>query len=257
MSHFLRYLRVIKDFPVKAFGTMRITYIHHSCFMVETPSCILLTDYWKDTESGNGLVHDRLLNDLRPMYVLCSHFHQDHYNPEILSWKSTRVRLILSKDILRRRRPPVESATWMIKGSEYEDDLLRVKAFGSTDSGVSYSILLKETGQILFHSGDLGNWRTGSDAESVMMEKRFLGELKDIKKVHQRLDAVMLPVDPRLGENALRGIEQFMKAIPSDLVIPMHFTMGDDAILDMVAEAAGNGRAHFWRIRRNGDSILF
>ena len=237
---------------------MRITYIHHSCFLLESTSCAVLVDYWKDTRGeADGIVHDLLENDDRPLYVLCTHFHQDHYNPEILSWKSSRVRLILSKDILRRRRPPLDAASWMVKGGVFEDEMVCVRAFGSTDSGVSYSVLMKETGQLLFHSGDMGNWRTGDDEESAVTEKRFLGELKDVRKIHQKVDAVMLPVDPRIGEYALRGMEQFLKAVPARLVIPMHFTMGDDAILDKAAEIFKEEPERFWRIRQSGDSILF
>lgn len=236
---------------------MRITYIHHSCFLLECASCVILIDYWKDTRSEtDGLAHELIRDDNRPMYVLCSHFHQDHYNPEILSWKSSRVRLVLSKDILRRRRPPKDAAFWMVKGCVFEDDLIRVQAFGSTDSGVSYSILVKETDQVFFHSGDLGNWRTGDDDASRLAEKRFLGELKDIRKVLSGVDAVMIPVDPRLGEGALRGIGQFLAAVPARLVIPMHFTMGDDSILDKAGMSVKNTATRFWRIRQNGDSII-
>ena len=60
---------------------MKITYIHHSGFLVETDSCYYLFDYEK-----GGLPQ---MDVTKPIFVLSSHGHHDHYNPEIFSILST------------------------------------------------------------------------------------------------------------------------------------------------------------------------
>ena len=56
---------------------MKATYIYHSCFLVETKSFYYLFDY----EKGNLPEMDVS----KPIYVLSSHGHQDHYNAELFS----------------------------------------------------------------------------------------------------------------------------------------------------------------------------
>ena len=80
---------------------MKLTYIYHSCFVLETDSCCVLFDFYKDTDKTNGFVHGELLKSDKPLYVLSSHSHFDHFNPEILTWaeKRNNIHFILSKDI--------------------------------------------------------------------------------------------------------------------------------------------------------------
>ena len=54
---------------------MKITYINHSGFLVETDDCYYIFDYYK----GNLPELDKS----KSVVVLCSHFHPDHFNPKI------------------------------------------------------------------------------------------------------------------------------------------------------------------------------
>ena len=83
--------RQLTYYEVKSF--MKITYIYHSSFLIETGSAYFLFDY----ELGN--IPD-LLPD-RPLYVLASHAHGDHFNPRIFRLRRNHpdVRYILSDDI--------------------------------------------------------------------------------------------------------------------------------------------------------------
>ena len=87
---------------------MRLTYIFHSGFAVETRSCILVFDYWMDPATAMPA----LLASGKPLYVFASHFHEDHFTREIFSWRKggADVRYILSKDILRRHRASIGDA---------------------------------------------------------------------------------------------------------------------------------------------------
>ena len=137
---------------------MQLTYIFHSGFALETDSCMLVFDYWMDPAD----VMSRLLLSPKPMYVFSSHFHEDHFNREILGWKGKKdhIRYILSKDILKHRRAQKDEAdAWLGKGATWEDELIHVAATGSTDSGVSW--VIETGGKRIFHAGDLNNWRLG------------------------------------------------------------------------------------------------
>ena len=105
---------------------MILDYIYHSGFAIEAEGVTLIIDYYKDsseTELNKGIVHDRLLQRPGKLYVLASHFHPDHFNREVLTWKEQRpdIIYIFSKDILKHHRAQKEDAIYINKGEEYED----------------------------------------------------------------------------------------------------------------------------------------
>ena len=63
---------------------MKLTYLFHSGFALETDTCVLVFDYWKDPAS----VMPALLGAGKPLYVFSSHFHEDHFDREIFSWRT-------------------------------------------------------------------------------------------------------------------------------------------------------------------------
>ena len=72
---------------------MKLDYIYHSGFAIEANGVTVIIDYFKDssaTEYNRGIVHDYLLNKPGRLYVLSTHSHPDHFNPEILRWKALR-----------------------------------------------------------------------------------------------------------------------------------------------------------------------
>ena len=54
---------------------MKITYIHHSCFLAELPRYNLLFDYYTGELPETGMD--------KPMAVFASHRHWDHFSPDI------------------------------------------------------------------------------------------------------------------------------------------------------------------------------
>ena len=159
---------------------MKLSYIFHSGFVLETEQSILVFDYWMDP-SG---VMDGVLRSEKPMYVFSSHFHEDHFTKEIFEWKKQKpnITYILSKDIYKHRRASKEDAdVWLAKGGTWSDDTISVWALGSTDSGVSWIVETEDKAAIkreqsqacldsaereqarpkvkrIFHAGDLNNW---------------------------------------------------------------------------------------------------
>lgn len=211
---------------------MRLTYIYHSGFAIETEAATIIIDYYKDSSESTynkGVVHDRLLNRPGKIYVLATHFHPDHFNREILLWKKQRpdIIYIFSKDILKQRRAEREDGVYIKQGEVYEDTHLRIEAFGSTDSGVSFLITIQ--GMQIFHAGDLNNWHWSEESTKEEIRKAegdFLAEVKNIKRTIPEMTLAMFPVDPRLGKEYTKGAEQFLEQIKTSIFAPMHF--GDD-----------------------------
>lgn len=207
---------------------MRLTYIYHSGFAIEADGFAILIDYFKDTEKpgDKGFVHDELLNRAGTLYILASHFHPDHFNPEVLEWKKKKKEIVylFSKDILKRNRVGENDAVYLDKGDVYEDGHLRIEAFGSTDSGISFLIDCEK--KRLFHAGDLNNWHWKDEStpeEAAEAERNYLKELDDLAQKADKLDVAMFPVDPRMGTDFMRGAQQFVDRIRTKIFIPMHF----------------------------------
>ncbi|MCD7916582.1 MAG: MBL fold metallo-hydrolase [Tannerellaceae bacterium] len=240
---------------------MKLTYIFHSGFAIETDDCTILIDYFKDSgvNPDEGYVHDVLLKKEGPLYILSSHFHADHFNPEILKWKEVKqdITYLFSKDILKRKRASKQDAVYLKKLETYQDDHLYVKAFGSTDVGVSF--LLEIAGKKIFHAGDLNNWHwkdESTEEEVTEAEQNYLTELKLIADaVDRKLDVAMFPVDPRMGTDYMRGAEQFVDEIRTSVFAPMHFEPAIDQALAFESYARSKGCC-FFEITYSGESII-
>ena len=207
---------------------MKVTYIYHSGFTVEYQNVTIIIDYFRDSRNkrNEGVVHEQLLNRSGKLYVLSSHVHPDHFNPEVLTWKEKRsnIQYVFSKDILDAGKAKIKDAIYLNKLDIYQDDLLKIKAFGSTDIGISF--LIELGGKKIFHAGDLNNWHWKEEStpkEIKEAEDNYLSELNDLAKDTDYIDVVMFPVDARLGKDYMLGAQQFVDHIRTGLFIPMHF----------------------------------
>ena len=235
---------------------MELIYIYHSGFAVMGKKSIVIIDFWEDTTDAlHGIVHDELLQQKdRAIYVLSTHFHPDHFNKEILMWRqqAPNIHYILSKDILRHKRARIEEGTFIKKGETFDDGNLRVKAFGSTDSGVSFYLELE--GVSLFHAGDLNYWgwiEESTPQEVKKAEGDYLGELRDIRKEISKVDVAMFPIDRRMGKGYPKGAQQFLNTIKTTIFVPMHFGTDYEGgnSFKSTAEQAG---CTFCKIERRG-----
>lgn len=248
---------------------MKLTYIFHSGFMLETEQSILIFDYWLDPCDVIGSA----LQSKKPLYVLSSHFHEDHFTRAIFEWRKQRnnVTYILSKDILRHRRAEKEEAdAWLAKGASWTDEYISVKALGSTDSGVSW--IVETEGKRIFHAGDLNNWYARflpevepgqtiyskefeEDIDPIAHEKQYLGELKDIRKEADSFDLVMFPIDGRIGNGYTLGGRQFIERFRVGMFVPMHFVVSGFESSWRMKEFTDEQDIPFWKITKEGEAI--
>ena len=201
---------------------MVITYIYHSCFLVETDGFAMVFDYFRD----NGYLEKIIPTLQKPLYVFASHFHGDHFNAEIFKWKSlsSNIQFILSKDIFEEGKAEQGDGFFMEKSDIWQDENIKVKAYGSTDVGISFYV--EADGFSLFHAGDLNNWHWIDEAEpqeSTGYEADYHKELAELAEDVKQVDIAMFPVDKRLETDYYKGAREFVEKIETGLFIPMHF----------------------------------
>ena len=229
---------------------MKIKYVNHSGFTVMDDSCALMIDCCRFIKDEVNACEGKYL------YILASHIHGDHFNPAIMSLGGSMRKWILSADI-RKKVPQQKDVVFMEKGDVYRDERVAIKAFGSTDEGISFYI--ETGGKKIFHAGDLNNWHwnEGETPENAPInERKFLDELALIAKEVPILDAAMFPVDPRLGTDYTRGAEQFLDSIKTGLFVPMHFWDNFKAA-GSFREAAEQRGSRFADIHGQGDTFEF
>lgn len=203
-----------------------IRFIFHSSYLMELPEAYLLFDYYQ------GELPE--LDPAKPLYVLASHVHYDHFSAVIfqLVRKYSKVTYILSDDISEQlcrdaiSEMGIESPEilWIRPGIEYTFPGIRIEAFGSTDQGVSF---LVESGErTLFHAGDLNDWcwPNVQKSRNITMQRDYLTEVERLAKVldGRTLDVACLAMDPALGGGQFQGPLEFLERIPVAHVYPMH-----------------------------------
>lgn len=199
-----------------------ITYVHHSSYFVETGSASLLFDF----AGGNMPV----FSDGKPIYVFVSHAHEDHFTKEIfeLAEQYPNVTYLLSSDIDANDVPELEEkAVFLAPGDKYADKNIKVETLTSTDQGIAFWVHVD--GLDIYHAGDLNNWYWEGSKEDQDLEKAYHNELD--KLAGRCADIAFVPVDPRLGDNFYRGVEDYMKISDALHLYPMHF-WGDYSVID-------------------------
>lgn len=196
---------------------MKITYIHHSAFAVETGNSCLLFDYFE------GILPE--FPSEKPLYVFASHRHPDHFSKVIfeLAEKQSNIFFILSSDIWRKRIPEHlrEKTFFVAPGEKKEIDTLTVEAYKSTDEGVAFWCSVD--GEEIYHAGDLNHWYwEGEEAQwNADMTAAYRSEIQ--KMAGRTADVAFLPLDPRLEQWFYLGIDDFMKVADAKHIFPMHF----------------------------------
>lgn len=207
-----------------------VTYIEHSCFLVETTECYLLFDYYC------GEVPLPALTPAKPLLLFNSHAHHDHFSKEIFALRDRcpSALFVLSTDIpvpaaiqpftcpmlphehrliqLTNGRAAVSMAPADAVNAEVSVETLR-----SNDKGVAFIVRLG--GLSIYHAGDLNNWWWDGDVEDQKLADIYHEELERIRGRH--FTAAFIPLDPRL-KGWWKGIEDFMHYADADRIFPMH-----------------------------------
>jgi len=208
---------------------LKIRYIHHSCFIIETEHSFLIFDYYKSKPYRSDFDFDfidliaHIMRSNKGVYIFASHSHSDHYNSEILAWglNKNNVYYILSDDIELYNQ--IENCYFVKPNEQISINDIKINTFGSTDCGVSFMVSLENKN--IFHAGDLNWWKWNDDTliEEKEMENAFKGIINNIASLKFDIDVALFPIDKRLEENFMCGGEFFIQELKPRLFIPMHF----------------------------------
>ncbi len=230
-----------------------VTYYHHSGFSAAMDDVLLVFDYWLG-EKGELPESKRITPDMlrayKEIYVFISHEHPDHLDPAVFEWrKEVPVTYIVSSDM-----PVGTRGRRMAPGDEMElSSRVRVKAFESTDLGVSFLVDL--CGVHIFHAGDLNfwHWREESTIKEIEeADERFRRAVDPIMK--ESIDLAFFPVDPRQGRLFDAGANYFILSVKPRLLVPMHF-WGRAEIAEEYARRARCRQTEVIAMTRFGEQI--
>ena len=212
---------------------MKVTYIGHSGFLVETKIANLLFDYY----TGDLPKVDESL----PFVVFVTHVHHDHYNPAIfdLAKQYQNVKYYISDDVkiteeikdkygitdtfLKEHIVMIPAGIRKIIPLTLEngdENHITMETIKSTDQGLAF--LLKVCGQRIFHAGDLNCWVWETDTINQVnhMKTRYK---RVIEKLNGReIHLAMAPLDPRQGKYYKLSMDYLLNATPITYAAPMH-----------------------------------
>ncbi len=216
---------------------LRIKHYYHSGFSAACGDLLFVFDYWRGENGELTTEHQitpRFLRSFRHVYVFISHEHPDHMDPIVFTWKNiARVTYIVSSDmpVGTRGRRMAPGQRMILENNIY------VTAYESTDLGVSF--LLDLNGIHLFHAGDLNfwHWREESTLQEIEeADQEFRRAVQPLSQV--KIDVAFFPVDPRQGSMFEAGANYFILSVKPRLLIPMHYFMWTDIILDYARTAS-------------------
>ena len=211
---------------------MKVTYLKHSGFMVESRNYIYLFDY-----IGGNI--DKAIKSDKKIYVMVSHIHDDHFSKIIfdIATKHDNVTYILSYDVVKKIKKNVilSKMTEQLNiirvqaHEKYKIDDIVVETLKSTDEGVAF--IVSEKDGTIYHAGDLNWWHWEGEPKSWNrnMEVNFKREIDSMRG--RKIDIAFIPLDPRQEDAYYLGMNYFIKNVGANEIYPMHF-WGEPRIID-------------------------
>lgn len=237
---------------------MQITYLDNSGFYVALADTTLVFDYYHAHTDGpntleSGIVTREDITRPGGTYVFVSHKHYDHYNTDILLWQKHNpgIRYIFDSGVESRNK----SIIHLSEGETYRDESIAVKAFGSTDIGISF--LVQAEGRTFFHAGDLNFWHWEEEANAAFVakaERDFTAVLTAMINEGEAIDVMFFPCDYRMGENGDAGARRMIEALAPSVFVPMHFQNRFDK-LGAFKEKYESKDTAIWAIPRRGAQL--
>ncbi len=200
---------------------MKVTFIEHSAFLIESAVCTLLFDYYQGALPA--------VDPKKPLYVFASHFHQDHFSKKIfrLFEDHPDVTYVLSSDIKQHYSIPKDRKTVLIGPDETWQNGIFVETLRSNDEGVAFIVRFPDDPGIppkefrtIYHAGDLNDWHWDEEEDSMELVSAYYREMEKIRGRY--FDAAFIPLDPRLEAHAPDGILGFAKYADAGSIYPMH-----------------------------------
>ena len=228
---------------------MKITYLGHSCFLVETSTARLIIDPFL---TGNPSAAARA-SDIRCDYILISHGHCDHTGDALDIAKRNNATIISNHEICNYFAAQGANVHNMNPGGAFRFPFGRVKLTlahhsSSDDSdgadplqpvylGSPCGLLIEADGKKIHHAGDT----------ALFLDMQLIGRAG--------LDLAMLPI----GDNFTMGPDDALDALDMlkpRAAIPMHYNTWPPITQDAAAfTAAASQRGHLVHPLKPGESV--
>lgn len=217
---------------------MKVTYIHHSGFLAETETCYYLFDY----ETGTLPKMD----SSKPIIVLASHSHHDHYNPKVFDLLKEmgmqKIQAVLSEDITPPADMELLCSDAPLRVAPCREYTLfpgqKLTTYRSTDEGVAF--LIEDGEELIYHAGDLNDWvwegEESSYNEQMTRDYRRQIDTLSRKLEGRKLTCAFVVLDPRQEKDYDRGMLYFLNQIKADQVYPMHYREKSQIITQFLQE---------------------
>ncbi len=227
---------------------IKVTYVYHSCFVLEVDNNTLLFD-----PPGKGFLPKGAWNKIektvegKELYVFISHGHADHYTPLIFELEPKKAYYVLSEDVISK-----DKGMNLSDGEDVKIGSVRVRTLKSNDEGLAYLIHLK--GNTIYFGGDLAKWDWPEWCERkrrkhVEVFERTLEYLKKLK-----VDMAFSNMDKRLKSWA--GPVDFINAVKPRFFVPIH-TFGNEEWIDDLIKADIPKETSVFNYRKPWDSVVW
>lgn len=198
---------------------MKLTYLSHSCFLLETSAHRLLIDPFL---SGNPLAQTKA-EEVACDFILVSHGHEDHLGDTVAIAQRTGATVIANFEVaMTCAQRGAQKVHPMNPGGGWNFPFGRVKmtvahhssSNSNPDGSFLYlgnpcGLLIKADGKTLYHAGDT----------ALFSDMKLIGQL-------DRIDVALLPI----GDNFTMGIDDAVLAaefLKAGLSVPMHYNTFD------------------------------
>lgn len=193
---------------------INIQYLHHSGFAVKIGNTTLVFDY-----DGSETIPREFMETSQKTIVFVSHGHGDHYSSKIWEWaeKFPNVSYVLSDDI---KAPRIDNCTLIAPHTLIETEGFSISTLTSTDEGVAF--LIEKDGVCIYYAGDLNWWHWNGEPHwwNKKMREDYKREIDRLRG--KKIELAFVPLDPRLEDKYLLGLDYFMRNTDTQKVVPMH-----------------------------------
>ena len=224
---------------------MKLTYLAHSCFLLETSKSRLIIDPYLNENSAAPMK----AKDVRCDFVLLSHGHEDHTGDALEIARNCNATIVANYEIAEYFGAKGAKTHGMNPGGGFNFPFGRVKLTlahhtSSVEAGlhpiymgVPCGLLIAADGKTVYHAGDT----------ALFLDMQLIGRAG--------IDVAMLPI----GDNFTMGPEDAVTALDflkPKVAVPMHYNTWPIIAQDPAAFAARAGSAgHTVRALKPGESL--
>lgn len=204
-----------------------VSYFYQSGFTVAIGKTLLIFSYFEAEEEQlpeSYRLSDRDFKGFNNIVVFVPSAALEHHDPVIYTWKKAYPITYVVYAEAAKDAPQGANLRAIREGESLSVAGVQVRAFGSTDRGISF--LVNCLGISIFHAGDLNLWHWREEStlrEITRAEEAYYEAVSRIPK--ERLDICMFPLDPNQGGFYDAGANHFIMALRPQVFFPMHFAM--------------------------------